>query len=120
MNRQLFPILLPLLFFTACDDIFVEDISKDKVNIIAPKNDVILENENTTLVWDVLDGADEYHVIVVSPSFSDIRAYICDSITDDYKMKLSLHNGAYEWSVQACNSAYVSLKNYETFQIATP
>ena len=102
---------------TACDDFIEEDISDNRVNILAPKDKVMLDSNQLTLVWEELEGAESYHVVVVSPSFDDIVYYACDSVTEDYKLNVSLPNGIYEWSVQAVNSAYTSLKSCDKFQI---
>ncbi len=118
--KQILILLFSLMALTACEDIFVKDISDKQINIVAPANNIVLDKSEVTLVWEELEGAQNYHVIVVSPSLAEVRYYACDSITEDYKLKVSLPNGAYEWSVQATNSAHKSLKTYETFQITTP
>lgn len=118
MKKKLTCLLLLLLAFTACNDFFVKDIADDQVEIVAPKNNVVVNSNEITLVWEALDGAESYRVIVVSPSFSEVLYYACDSITESYKVDVSLPNGTYEWSVQASNSAYTSFKTYAKFQIS--
>jgi len=105
---------------TSCEDIFVKDISKKTVDMIAPVNNAILNQTDPTLVWTSTEGAEHYHIIIVSPSFDHIETYACDSITSDYKLKFTLSSGTYQWSVQALNTAYQSLKSYGTFQINKP
>lgn len=118
MNSKLIVLLFSPLLFSACGDIFVKDISEEQIKIVTPKDNVVIKNNEITMVWEALEDAEEYHVIIVAPSFSKVLYYACDSVTKDYKIKISLPNGAYEWSVQATNSAYVSLKTYDKFQIA--
>lgn len=118
--KQILILLLTLMALTACDDIFVKDISDKQINIVAPANNIVLDKNEVTLVWEELEGAENYHVVIVSPSLAEVRYYACDSITEDYKLKVTLPNGAYEWFVKATNSAHESLKTYETFQIAAP
>lgn len=113
-------LLLSLLLFTACEDIFVKDISNKKIEIVAPKSNAVLNKNEVTLVWEELEGAKEYHVTIVSPSLAEVLYYPCDTIIEDYKLKLSLPNGSYEWFVQASNSAHKSLKSSDKFQIAVP
>ncbi len=120
-NKLLYlTILFFSLCFIACDDIFVENISDNAVNIVAPGVDAALQNNSVSLVWETLEGAETYQVIVVSPSFDNIQTYVCDSITEDYKIKVDLDPGKYEWSVQAHNSAYESLKSTRKFEIVEP
>lgn len=118
MKKKLVYVLFLLLAITACGDFFVEDIANDQVEIVTPKNDVIVNTNKITLVWEALDGAESYRVIVVSPCFSEVSYYACDSITENHKVDTSLPDGTYEWSVQASNSAYTSLKTYAKFQIS--
>lgn len=120
MNRNLMVLLFSLPLLAACGDIFVKDISEKQVEMVTPINNVIVKNKEITLVWETLEDAEKYHVVIVSPSLSEIRSYACDSVTEDYKIKVSLPNGTYEWSVQASNSAYESLKSYAKFQISVP
>ena len=118
--KQFVILLLSLLLFAACEDIFVKDISDKEINIVAPKNNNIMNKNEVTLVWDELEGAQEYHVIVVAPSLAEVLYYACDSITEDYKLKITLPNGSYEWFVQASNSAHTSRKSHDTFRVAVP
>lgn len=118
--KQLTILVFSLFVFSACEDIFVKDISDKQIDIVAPANGAIVNRNEVTLVWEELKGAKDYHVIIVVPSFAEVLYYACDSITEDYKLKVTLPNGAYEWSVQATNSAHVSLKSHRTFQIAVP
>ena len=121
MNKLFYSFLLLIMScLIACDDIFVEDISDDSVSLIAPGEGVTLKNNEVTLVWEALEGAEDYLIVVVSPEFDNILTYICDSITDMCKMKLTLDSGQYEWSVQARNSAYESLKSIRNFEISDP
>lgn len=118
--KQLFILLLSLFIFSACEDIFVKDITDKRIDIVAPANGAIVNKKEITLVWEELNGATDYHVIIVSPSITEVLYYACDSVTKDYKLKVSLPNGVYEWSVQASNSAHISHKSSQTFQIAVP
>ncbi len=113
-------IILVNLCLISCDDIFVKDISDKTVNIIAPISDTTLNDHEVSLVWETIEGADNYQVIIVSPSFSNIQKITCDSITTDYKLKLTLENGSYEYSVQAHNFAYSSLKSSRQFTVNVP
>lgn len=118
MKKNLMHLAILSLMLVACDDFLVKDISDNEVSIIAPSNNVTLNANKATLVWEPVDGAEEYHVVIVSPSFSEVIYHACDSITTDYKIEVSLPIGTYEWSVQATNSAYSSLKTIGKFQIS--
>ena len=121
MNKLHYLFLIILLScLIACDDIFTEDISDDSVTLIAPGEGVNLKSNEITLAWEALEGAEDYLIVVVSPKFDNVFSYICDSITDQCKMKVTLNSGQYEWSVQARNSAYESIKSIRNFEISNP
>lgn len=113
---------LLLVFFSSCDDIFEEDISDKSVLIASPSNGATITDNQLWFVWNKLEGAHSYHIAVVSPKFDSIQSYVCDTILCDsllngYKLKLTLPNGEYQWSIQAKNSGYESLVNYSHFKI---
>lgn len=120
--RKLLYLFLLLLSSSliACDDIFVEDISDNSVAIIAPGEGVTLNSNGIILAWEALECAEDYLIVVVSPTFDNVYSYICDSITDQCKMKMTLEPGQYAWSVQARNSAHESLKSIRNFEISDP
>lgn len=121
MDKLLYLFLLFLSScMISCDDIFVEDISEDSVDLIAPGEGVILRNNEIILAWEALEDAEDYRIVIVSPAFDNVYSYICDSVTDQCKMKVTLDTGQYEWSVQARNSAYESLKSIRSFEISDP
>lgn len=109
-----------LFIESSCEDIFIKDISKDHVNIVAPIRHSVIKNGKVTCVWEVLEHVDDYHVVIVSPSFDAIQIYVCDSVVKDPKLTLPLSPGDYEWSVQARNYGYVSERTITTFKVELP
>jgi len=119
MNK-LFYLILICFCLLSCEDIFIKDISNKTITIIAPADNASLTNSEITLAWETIEGAESYQVIVVSSSFDNIETFACDSVTTNYNLKLPLDAGTYEWSVQAHNSAYSSLKSYGKFKVTAP
>lgn len=107
-----------LLMLSSCDDFFEEDISGKTIQAVFPTEGILLSSNQVSFVWNEEEGAEKYHVIVVTPTFESIQNYVCDTLIDANTMKLDLPDGEYQWSIQAENSAYKSLANYLTFKIA--
>lgn len=103
-------------FLSGCEDIFLKDISGDRVAILSPANNAFFEDENILFAWDRMEGAERYHIEVVSPSF-DGGATVYDAITDTTRVELSLSEGKYQWSIYAYNSGYTSEKITRSFEI---
>ena len=115
----IFTLLISLILFS-CEDIFEKDITNDSVMILSPLSKNSIQSDKVTFLWELLEGADQYHIVVVSPSFENIQTYVCDSLTDKYTISLSLPAGEYEWSIQARNSAYESQKKNVSFKVERP
>lgn len=106
-----------LLCLQSCKDVFEKDISKDVVKMMAPPPSGVLMGEKVDFVWEEMEGAEKYRLVVVKPSFATIRNYICDTIVKNTYFRMSLDTGAYEWSVQAQNFAYESRRNIHSFTV---
>ena len=107
-----------LFAFGGCEDIFVENISDNSVETVTPADGVVLQAGEISFVWEELYGATNYRVIIVSPSFSNIQSYVCDSTLTETQLDITLSAvGLYEWSIQAGNFGYKSLKSVSGFEI---
>jgi hypothetical protein len=104
------------MILPGCEDIFEKDISGDSVNIISPENNAIFTGQSIAIVWEELDGAEEYHVVIASPAFNNVLTFR-DTITTETDLELSLPEGQYEWSLQASNFGYKSRKTVRSFEI---
>ncbi len=111
-------VALASLLLSSCDDFFEEDISDQTVQVIAPYDGAELTSNQVTMAWNGVEGAKQYHVVVVSPSFENAESYVCDSILTGYTCELELPSGDYQWSIRAENSGYQSLTTYLDFKIA--
>ena len=104
-------VLFGTLFMTSCRDVFEENIEEDYVNILAPENKKHLNTRNVTFVWNELEGAEDYHIEIVTPRFTDIESIVLDTVLDgeETSMEYTLpYVGEYEWKIYAVNGAYES------------
>lgn len=108
----------PLLgfLFSGCEDIFLRDISDDRVAIISPAGSTLPDGEKVVFSWDRMDGAEKYHIEVASPSL-DGGSYLYDAITDTTRVEISLSAGEYQWSIYGYNLGYESMKTVRSFEI---
>ncbi len=101
---------IALLFILAaiccgCDEFLEKDLSGKSIQINAPINGVDISGTTVTFWWDKVDGAQEYQLQVVSPSFIQAQKLWADTIVADNKLMLSLVPGNFEWRIKATNGS---------------
>lgn len=106
-----------ILLILSCDDFFEKNISDKSIKVVCPVDGAQISGKHLSLVWNEEEGAKEYHVVIVSPSFQNAQTYVCDTTVTAYKIELTLSKGDYQWSIKAKNSGYESLTSYFSFQI---
>ena len=102
---------------TACDDILEIDISNENVIIISPLNGTQLEQREIVFWWEKLEGALEYHISVVSPSFGSVSSVKLDSTINENLILLQLEPGVYEWRIRAKNKGYYTDYQWNSFTV---
>lgn len=108
---------LIISFFTGCTDLFIMDISSDRVETITPQEGIIFKSGEITFAWKTLEGTEKYHIVVASPSFDRIERYVYDEIIDGCVCYLSLPTGDYQWHVEGINYAYTSEIEIISFKV---
>lgn len=104
----IFIIAASVLNLMGCDDILEDDISNDVVILFAPSDGVELDSGSVTFVWDPLEGALDYRLLLVSPDFENPAQVWADTITTGTNFTTSLAAGTYTWGVNAANTAYTT------------
>lgn len=117
MNK---PLLYACLFLLAllpfsCGVLLEEDLSKLKIELLAPNDGYSSNEELQELVWAADDVVDSFRLEVVQDSFSAISAYILDSIIIGTSHRLTLSPGHYQWRVKGINGS--SSTDYEIFNL---
>ncbi len=100
-----------------CDDILEDDISNDEVALFAPAEGVQLDSGSVTFVWDPLEGALDYRLLLVSPDFENPAQVWADTITTGTSFTIPLAAGTYTWGVNAANTAYTTAFFTRSFSI---
>ncbi|KAB1061966.1 fibronectin type III domain-containing protein [Salibacter halophilus] len=99
-------VLLVIGLLSSCDDIIEKDISDERVSIIAPADSLRTEESSQFFIWNEIDGASEYQLQIVSPSFKQVRRFELDTTINDYRYEYSFTPGVYQWRVRAKNGSY--------------
>ncbi len=102
--KLLLPALL-LIFLAACQDIIEPNLSKTTINVLAPGNGIVSSSNSVTFWWDQVNGADNYRISVVRPSFSSVQSLIFDSTVTGTKFSYNFTPGTYQWRVRAQNGS---------------
>lgn len=109
--KFLFAILggLFVLIFNACEPFIEDDIEGDGVILLAPRDGVELEVLSQTFWWEYLEGAENYRLQIVSPSFKEVKVLLLDTLISSDKFTQLLYADTFQWRVRAENSAYQTL-----------
>ncbi len=105
-------LIIITVFFTECNEIIEEDISKKEVEIIAPSDGIETTIINQTFMWKEVEGVNYYNLRIVTPSFDAIEKIVLDTNISgidtlnisDKKFNFTLNPGDYEWRLLAINS----------------
>lgn len=92
----------------SCDKIIAEDISNEVPELILPVSNDTVDVNPVHFKWNEMTGASKYHLMVVSPSFSSISAYVLDTFVTGSNFYYSLDSNEYQLMFAATNGAYTS------------
>ncbi len=109
---------------SSCEELLeVPDISGEHVQILAPKEGTIVDQNFVNFTWNGVTYADAYLVQVAAPDFENASQIVLDTLivrdstfvgTKAFKL---LPNGEYQWQVKALNSAYETTFSVSTFRV---
>jgi len=117
MNRY---IVLLVMFglLLSCDDIIeVEDISNQRVIILAPTEASVLNQNDITFSWNVLEDATNYRLQIATPDFENATQILVDSLMTTISFSNTLSDGDYQWRVRAQNSDYQTPYTTQSFSV---
>ena len=93
----------------SCKEVFEEDITENSVDLIIPTDGDTSYSNNVHFKWNELEGASEYNLQIVQPSFSNINTFLLDSNIVGEEFFYVLSPGWYEFQIRGENSAYQSI-----------
>jgi len=116
ITRYIYCLLFMLLLGAGCSDFIEEDIENDTLVLIGPADGSTTETQSLTFWWEYLDGATQYRLQIVKPTFDNMVSLELDTLLSENKFLFTLYPGDFEWRVRAENSAYVTA--YTTHSIS--
>lgn len=106
-----------LFLFSACGEIFEEDIQAGKIQLIAPGDSLKTSTYAQNFIWQALNGARTYHLQIAEPSFDSLRTIVLDTLITTTRFTFSCQPGKYEWRVRGENAGYQTLYSKRSFQV---
>lgn len=91
---------------TACEDVFVPDISSNLIIILSPPDSSSSSIVSQNFWWQETPNVDYYNVQIVSPSFAYPLRLITDTNIYSTKFTYTLLPGTYQWRVKGINFGY--------------
>ena len=93
------------------------DISKNILKLLSPSDGSISIEKEVAFWWERIEGATNYNLQVVQPSFSAPVKLVYDHLLDSNSLKLKLTAGDYQWRVKAVNNAYETVFSTASFSV---
>ena len=107
-----------ILFAISCEEIIMEqDISNEKVLLLAPSNNAILTAGTGSFNWDAVKGADKYRLQIAIPNFTAANQMVLDTLISNTNFSKNLTVNTYQWRVKAINSAYETAYSVHDFTV---
>jgi hypothetical protein len=101
-------------FISGCKDVFEEDISKRELIINSPVQGAQSTIYNQLFWWNKMEGATQYSIQVVTPSFDSLVKVLADTtVVGTDKFYKTLEPGKYQWRIRAENGYYKT--EYQTY-----
>ncbi|MCD8185087.1 MAG: hypothetical protein LUD68_01090 [Rikenellaceae bacterium] len=94
------------------------DLSGQQVRILSPSQGVTLREAETVFAWEPMDGAENYRLTVVSPSFEHVEKLVQDLTLIENSFRTTLTGGAYQWRIIAQNGGSRSEPLIRSFSVA--
>jgi hypothetical protein len=95
-----------LVVIVGCKTFFEPDISNNSIKLLSPTTGTETEIASQTFWWEKVDGASDYRLQIVSPSFDSTEVLILDTLVSTDKFIFVLYPSVLEWRVRAENSVY--------------
>jgi hypothetical protein len=108
-------ILSLIIVLSGCSDVIEKDITNKQVTVNSPANGAKSVIYNQLFWWNLLDGATDYSIQIVTPSFDSLVSFVVDTIVTGDKFNQVLAPGKYQWRIRGENGAYQT--NYQTYNL---
>lgn len=108
MNHKIWiGLCLAIMGLASCEQIIEENLEKEALKVLAPM-DSLTVTSTVTFLWEEMEGADNYHLQIVSPNFDSLVILLQDTLIAGNRFVTTLSRGRYQWRLRGENSAYAS------------
>lgn len=105
MNRLFSLLCVAVLFCTSCKEFIEPSLSKKKISLLAPSDNIETTSYQQTFWWEKHEDALQYRLQIVSPRFDNIEKLVLDTVVKTDKFTFTLDPGKYQWRVRAENGS---------------
>lgn len=118
MKKIFFSIVILSIF--SCEEIVeIEDISGERLRLLAPTDNSILDTTAVHFYWEPIPEDSVYYQIqIATPTFDNAVQIVLDSMLIPNELSATLDEKPYEWRVRAINSGYETAYSTNSFVIA--
>ncbi|MGC1633073.1 MAG: hypothetical protein WA749_13260 [Gelidibacter sp.] len=116
--RKISAVLILACACVSCNDIIeLEDISMEKVALVAPHDGAVLKTTLLRFSWEPIADADSYQIQIATPNFeAPLQVYV-DTTVAVNNLSVALERDSYEWRVKAKNSGYETNYSKQSFTV---
>lgn len=100
-----------------CHDFFERNIEDSVVVVNTPAEGSSSPLYLQRFRWETVNGAREYHIMLATPSFDNLKQVIIDTIVTSNSFDITLTPQKYQMSIVAQNAGYQSKKTTVSFEI---
>lgn len=117
MKYKIVLVFLALITFSCEDIIEVPDISQKVVVVLAPTEDVVINETNINFSWNSLEDADTYKLQIATPNFEEATQIVLDTTITSTNFTKTLDFGSYQWRIRAENTDYQTNYTIQSFTV---
>jgi hypothetical protein len=105
-NKRITYLLLTSILIVGCSEIFEEDITKLKIELISPGDNVVTRDYTQNFRWRPSSAIEQYRLEIAKPDFSQSQTFLYDTLINATSFVTNLNPGTYQWRVRGENSGY--------------
>lgn len=119
INRMQIGCLLLFAIGISCDELlFVDDISGEKITVLAPSDKTELVEGDVIFSWETNELVEAYQLQLAIPDFENASQILLDTIITARSFTKALVSNSYEWRLRGVNSQYETGYTTQSFVVS--
>ncbi len=107
-------LLVSAFALAGCDELIVRDISREKIEVIAPAQNALLDGGEVHFSWEPVEKAEIYRLILTTDGGTSV---VDTLLSVNHFVRDSLPSDDYRWRIQAFNSEYNTRPQTFSFRV---